>query len=242
MNPYNYGSNISFNKYTYLNGYLDSLKNTGLMQLSNCSCKKSYFRVLNTYADKPLDVQINEILMAENLKIGGFTRYVQFAPGTYHIAIRESEGNEKLIFETNVEIDRNLSYTGVVAKDSIDPTDISLLMIPEAKENYIPGSMSVVRMTNMLFDGDEFDLSTSDGTILFSGVNYGDVSNNVAVPSGTYQLELRTKVGKKNLLKVPHIDFAPRMHYTLFVTGKDDSECNVQIIIPEDGVNYLDIC
>ncbi|MFA9373068.1 MAG: DUF4397 domain-containing protein [Poseidonibacter sp.] len=243
MNSYNYEKYIdTYKKYPLLNGYLDYFKNNDLTHLGNCSCKKSYFRVLSTCADKSLNIQINEILMAENLKSGEYTRYVQFAPGTYHIVIHESCGNEKIIFETNVNIDKNLAYTGVIAIDEKDPTDINILIIPEAKENFIPRTFSTVKMANMLFDSENFELATSDGTVLFSGINYGDVSNNVAVPTGTYQLVLRTHDGKNNLLKVPNIDFAPRMHYTLFVVGKESNNCNIKIIIPEEGVNYLDIC
>lgn len=243
MNPYNNESNINtYNKYPYLNPYLDCFKNVDLMQLGGCYCNKSYFRVLNTFTDTPLDVQINEILMAENLKNGGFTRYVQFSPGTYRIIIHESGDEGKLIFETNVNIDRNLVYTGVIARDEEDPTDISILVIPEAKENSIPGRMSAVRFANMALDAPDLDLETSDGTVLFSRINYGDVSNNVAVPSGTYTLQLRTRDGKNDVLKVQNVDFAPKMHYTLFIAGKGDNNSDIQIIIPEDGVNYLEIC
>jgi len=259
MNPYNYENNINtYRKYPYLNGYLDYgvnnkvleneylpgsyYKNADLMQLGSCRCKKSYFRVLNTYAEVPLDVQINEILMAENFKIGEFTRYVQFAPGTYRVKIYESKDPSKLIFETNIDIGKNLAYTGVIAKDDADPSDIGILMIPEAKDNSITGRMSAVRMTNLALDAPDLDLAASDGTVLFSGINYGDVSNNVAVPSGIYTLQLRTKDGKNNVLEVSNVDFAPKMHYTLFIAGKGINNTDVQIIIPEDGVNYLDIC
>jgi len=243
MNPYNFDRNINtYAKYPYLNGYLDYFKSADLMQLGSCYCKKSYFRVLNTYENAPLDVQINEIIIAENLKMGGFTRYIQFAPGVYKVKINESGVPKKLIFETNVKIDQNLAYTGVITKDDEDPTDVSILMIPDAKENSIPGRMSALRMANIAFDAPDLDLATSDGTILFSRINYGDVSNNIAVPSGKYTLQLQTRSGKNNVLKVPNIEFAPKMHYTLYITGNGSKDSDFKIIIPEDGVNYLGLC
>lgn len=243
MNPFINSGNINtYNKYPCLKGYLDYFKNVDVMKPGSCYCQKSYFRVLNTYSEVPLDVQINEIIMAEHLAMGGLTKYVQFAPGTYHMEIRESVGNRKLIFETSLNIDRNLAYTGVITKDDADPTDLSILMIPEAKENTISGQMTALRMANVAQHSEDLDLVTSDGTVLFSGVNCGDVSNNVGIPSGNYTLELRTKNGKNSVVKVPKIEFSPRMHYTLFIAEKDGDKSNLQILIPEDGVNYLDLC
>ena len=211
------------------------------MQQGGCSCRKSYFRILNAYADKPIDVQVNEILMAENINIGGLTRYVQFAPGTYRVKIYESNDERRIIFETDLNIDRNLAYTGVIAKDDDDPTDISILMVPEEKEIAIKGKMSSVRLTNIAINAPELELVTSDGTVLFSGINYGDASGNVALPSGVYTLYLRNKDDKNNMFKLPYVDFAPRMHYTLFIAEKGE-DSDIQLLIPEDGVNYLDIC
>lgn len=206
---------------------------------SNCYCKKSFFRVLNTYANK-LDVQVNEIVMAENLNAGEFTRYVKLEPGRYQVKIYESEP-KNLIFESMIDIDKNLAYSGVIAEDDRDKTDISVLMIPEAKEIANTAKMAGIRLINLVTDAPELELTASDGTILFSGINYGDVSNNVAIPSGRYTLSLLEKESKLGV-KTLDIDFAPRMHYTLFVSGKYDEDPDVKIIIPEDGVNYLELC
>lgn len=219
--------------------YMDNNKNAIYSQ-GSCYCKKSYFRILNTY-ETTLDVQVNEIVMAENLKMGEYTRYVQFTPGIYEVKIHESGECKKLIFESNIEIDRNLSYMGVIAEDDADKTDISLLMIPEAKENTIIGKMSAIRFANLASNAPKLELVASDGTIIFSGINSGDVSNNVAIPSGKYVLNLREK-RNKNVVKTLKVDFAPKMHYTLFVAGSYSDNPNVKIIIPEDGVNYLELC
>lgn len=236
-----FSGNENYNKYYGFPSfaYMDMYRNKDLMQLGGCRCKKSYFRVLNGYGDKPIDVQVNEILMAENLSIGGLTRYVQFSPGTYRVKIYESEGDKELVFETNIDIDRNLAYTAVIAKDDENKDDISILVVPEEKENAIKGKMSSLRLTNIAMNAPDMDVVTSDGTVLFSGINYANASGNIAVPSGHYNLYLRDSRNKNNLLKIPNVDFAPRMHYTMFIAEKNDE---LQLMIPENGVNYLDIC
>jgi hypothetical protein len=230
-NPYNqYFTNSQWNN------YLDN--ENAVHGLSNCFCKKSFLRVLNTY-DDTLDVQINDIIMAENLKAGDFTRYVKFEPGTYHMKIYVSEP-KKLVFESTIDIDQNLAYTGAISQDDADKTDISVLIIPEAREYANKGKMTGIRLINLAADTPDLELAVTDGAVIFSGINYGDVSNNVAVPSGLYKLSLREKESKKEV-KTMNIDFAPSMHYTLFVAGEYDNN-DIKIIIPEDGVNYLELC
>ncbi|MEA5094607.1 MAG: DUF4397 domain-containing protein [Sedimentibacter saalensis] len=239
MSSINENNRMDYSKYPYFNGYLDYYNNVAMQ--GGCRCKKSYFRILNAYADKPIDIQVNEILMAEDLKIGGLTKYVKFEPGTYHVKIYDALDSKNLIFETNLKMGRNLAYTGVVTRDDDDPEDISILMVPEEKENSIKGKMSSVRLTNIALNAPEMELVAQDGTVLFSHVAYGDASGNIAIPSGIYTLYLRNINTKNNVLKLPYVDFAPRMHYNLFIAEKEESK-DIQLIIPEDGVNYLELC
>lgn len=239
MSSINENNRMDYSKYPYFNGYLDYYNNVAMQ--GGCRCKKSYFRIFNAYADKPIDIQVNEILMAEDLKIGGLTKYVKFEPGTYHVKIYDALDSKNLIFETNLKMGRNLAYTGVVTRDDDDPEDISILMVPEEKENSIKGKMSSVRLTNIALNAPEMELVAQDGTVLFSHVDYGDASGNIAIPSGIYTLYLRNINTKNNVLKLPYVDFAPRMHYNLFIAEKEESK-DIQLIIPEDGVNYLELC
>ena len=210
-------------------------------QMNSCFCKKSFFRLLNSYDDFPVDVHVNEIVMGENIKLGGFTKYAQFNPGNYIIKIYKTNDPNSLIFESEISIEKNLAYTGVIAKDNDDKSDICMLMIPEAKANCIKGKMSSVKLANLLMDVPYVDIIVSDGTVLFSDIDYGDISNNIAVPSGKYNLELRDRKSNKSLLKIMNVDFAPKMHYTIYLIG-NMSKSDIKIIIPQDGVNYLGLC
>ena len=239
-NQYNPYYTYPWDQWNKWNGYFD-YGNTVYGQSGGCYCKKSYLRILNTYEDTDFNVQINEIVMGENLKTGQYTRYAQFSPGTYRVKICKSVEPEKLMFESVIAIDQNLTYTGVIAADEEDSSDICMLMIPEAKENAIAGKMSAVRLTNLISDAPDLELVASDGTVLLSGLGFGGVSCNLAIPSGRYELNLREKRSRKGV-KTFKADFAPRMHYTLFITGKYGKEPIVKIIIPEDGVNYLELC
>ncbi|NLJ57777.1 MAG: DUF4397 domain-containing protein [Tissierellia bacterium] len=232
--------NKYYNTYPYYGGYPAYNEPMGYnpFMLGSCFCKKSYLRVLNTF-DTPLDVQVNEILIAENLDIGGFTKYIKLAPGSYQIIIYKSGEKNGILFESTIDIDYNLVYTAVVSSDSNELEDIYILMVPEEKEHHMTGNMSALRLANLSLDIPDVVITTSDGTTLFDNVKYGSVSCNVALPSGRYDLILKTPEGSKVLES--KMDFAPKMHYTLFIVGRRANE-SLKIIVPEDGVNYLDLC
>ncbi len=222
-----------------INKYYNTYPYGGYMgynaMMARCFCKKSYFRLLNTF-NMPLDVQVNDILMAENLKLGEFTKYVKLPPDSYHVLIH-SKGH--LLFESDIDIDNNLTYTGVISASDENKSDIFILMVPEQKVQQMASNMSAIRLANLCLDEPEVVLSASDGTVLFSDIKYGKVSCNVAIPAGRYTLHLKNPGGAEILEH--RMDAAPYMHYTLFITGSHNDK-GIKIIVPEDGVNYLDLC
>lgn len=225
------------------NGYFNYQDTNMNNNLNSCYCYKSYFRILNAIADAPaLDVYANEMLIASNLKYGEFSRYMKFMPGNYTVTVYPSGNQTRAIIETNITIDRNLAYTGALSGELSDVANLSIYMIPEAKETNDMGRMAAVKFIDLSPVGPPLTLMSDDGTILFSGIEYGDVTNNVALPAGTYTLHIRAIDSDRNILTAPNIDFAPRMYYTLFIIGKYGVTPKIEMLIPEDGLNYLDLC
>lgn len=211
--------------------------------VNSCFCFKSYFRVFNAIIGSPaLDIYVNELLLAANLKYGEFSRYLKFMPGEYRVTAYPSGNQKKAILETNIVIGKNLVYTGALTGQINNIEDLSILMIPDEKVNQFMNGMSAVKVINLIPGSVSYDLVAEDGTVLFSDIKYGDISIDVAIPSGRYKLYLRKKGDDKNLLTVPSIDFAPRMYYKLFIIGEHDETPKIEMIIPEDGLNYLDLC
>lgn len=236
--PINYNNMPFYSSNTYLNQH-------GNMGNGGCFCVKSYFRILNVVSgSQPLDVYLNEMILASNLKYGEFSRYIKIMPGNYKLIVYPSGKNKEPIFETEIGIGKNLAYTGALTGKADEPSELSLLMIPDAKENHIMNNMSAVKVVNLIPGSIPTNLVTGDGTTLFSGMKYGDITGNVALPAGKYTLNLREKNDEKNILTAPNVDFAPKMFYTLYLTGELDGQSapRVEMLIPEDGVNYLDLC
>lgn len=211
--------------------------------MQSCACTKSYFRVLNAITGSPpVDVYVNEMMLSSNLKYGEFSRYMKFMPGNYKLVVYRSGSKNEPVLETDIIIDANLAYTGALTGDMEDLSNLSIYMMPDEKENISMDRMAAVKVINLIPNSVPLDLVTGDDTILFSGIEYGDITSNVALPSGTYTLHLRAKGNDKNILTVPSIDIAPKMYYTLFLIGKYGDIPKIELLIPEDGINYLDLC
>jgi len=239
----NYNENYKDQIYNNNNGYFNYQDTNMNTNLNSCYCHKSYFRILNAITDAPsLDVYANEMLIASNLKYGEFSRYMKFMPGNYTVTVYPSGNQTSAIIETNITIDRNLAYTGALTGDLMDTVNLSIYMIPEVKETNNMERMAAVKFIDLSPAGPPLELIADDGPILFSDIEYGDVTENVAMPAGTYTLHLRASDSDINILTAPNIDFAPRMYYTLFVIGKYKVTPKIELLIPEDGLNYLDLC
>lgn len=206
-------------------------------------CLKSYLRIFNALKNGPkLDVYINEMLMTSNLEYGEFSKFMKLMPGTYKVAARASGSHNGSIFETNIRIEPNLAYTGALTGDAYEIEGMSLYMIPEEKEHYNMGNMSSLKIVNLVIDSPNLDLASDDGTVLFDDVKFGDVSNNAAIPSGKYTLHMVDKERDKSILKAPNVDFSPKMSYTLYVIGEYGERPKIELLIPQDGLNNLDLC
>ncbi|MDD2494595.1 MAG: DUF4397 domain-containing protein [Tissierellia bacterium] len=223
------------------------LSNNNLMYgyMNQCFCTKSYFRVLNAVKNSPaLDVYVNEILLTSNLRYGEFSKYMKFMPGSYKVIIYASGNKEEPIFETDIEIGTNFAYNGAIAGEINDITNMCIYVIPDAKERVNMKRMTSIKIVNLIPNSRPLELATSDGTILYTDLKYGDIPNNVVLPSGMYDLYIQEDADNI-ILKAPNVDFAPKMYYTLFLVGeygKDGENPKIELMIPQDGLNYLDLC
>lgn len=210
--------------------------------MNPCLCSKSYFRVLNAVKNSPpLDVYINEILLSFNLRYGEFSKYMKFMPGIYKFKIYLSGNQEEPIFETDIEIGPNKAYNGAIAGDINDISNMCIYVISDAKEGVDMKNMTSMKIVNLIPDSNPLELVVSDETILYNNLRYGDVPNNVVLPSGRYDLYVQEDEDNI-ILKANNIDLAPKMYYTLFLIGEYGKKPRIELIIPQDGLNYLDLC
>lgn len=225
----------------YLNNSRPMWDGTGTN--NGCNCIKSYFRIFHAVVDLPkVNVYINEMLLASNLNYGEFSKFIPLLPGNYKITVYAAGRTSPPILESYIAINRNTAYTGALSGKMPNTADVSLRMIPEVRELVPITRMSAMRFTNLSPDTPALDLVSGDGTILFSDVEFGETTDNVAVPPGVYTLYVKIAGSENTVLTVPEIEFERNMYYSLFTIGIYNGTPSVELLIPEDGLNYLDLC
>lgn len=236
-------SNDLLNKYNNNNISNNYNSNGDMVKFNNCYCYKSYFRLLHAVIDAPkVDVYLNEMLMASNLDYGYFSNYSQVMPGNYKLTVYESGKNGSAVVEANIDIGRNTAYTAALSGELPDIENLNVVMIPEMKEHNFMNKMSAVRLINLCPKSPALDLVTDNGVILFSDIEYGEVTDNISLPTNKYTLHLRAAGTEKNILTVPSIEFLPNMYYSLFVIGIYGGKPSIELLIPESGLNNLSLC
>ena len=212
--------------------YLNNLSNC-----QGCFCTKSYIRFLHAVSGAPaVDIYINGIMVAYNLKLGELTDYILNYPGNYNISIFASGDTTKPLLNKTVTINKNASYTAAVA-GSINNFD--LYLTKESREEVPPIREAAVSFTNYIPIESALDLYVSDGTMLFKDVRFSDSMPNISVFPTDERFDLKYPNTNAIIASTPTIQLQRNTYYSLF-SILDGNQA--KLIITLGGLSYLDLC
>ncbi len=193
----------------------------------------SYVRILHASPDAPaVDIYANGNLVAKNLAYRQLTNYVPVKPGEYNIQVFPAGQRQNPVINTNIEVPPESSFTiAAVGKLS----DISLLPIMEAYMPMIDRRTSYVRFAHLSPNAPAVDITTPDGTVLFSDISFKEVSDYIPLPPGNYTLQVKPTGTDQVVLTVPGIRLAPGTIYTIFATGLVGDKPPLDALLAIDG-------
>ncbi|WP_139905397.1 DUF4397 domain-containing protein [Clostridium thermarum] len=195
----------------------------------------TYYRLLNAMPDAPaIDVYINGKLTASNLRYANFTNYFQTPGGIYEIKVYPAGKKTPILIETNLQLMPNSIHTIAAVPNG----DGSLLPILEPLSGPTPG-YSMVRFAHLSSEAPAVDIILPDGKILFSDVEFKEVTGYIPVPAGNYTIQAKISETNNIILIVPNIKLQPNKIYTVYVVGKPQGTPPLQVLIPLDGSTYL---
>ena len=213
--------------------YYDSLSGVPFYGINNAS---SYIRLLHASPGAPaVDVYANDMLIAQNLAYRGFTPYLKVDPGEYRVAVYPTGTKTNAVIDTKLSIPPYTIYT-VAAIGQLP--NLSLLPVLDPRITIPPG-MVMVRFVHLSPDAPAVDITTGDGTPLFTNVSYKHISNYIPVPPGTYTLQARITGTDDFVLHVPNVTLQPNRFYSVYAIGLAADEPTLQVLIPLDGNSYL---
>jgi len=198
----------------------------------------SYIRFLNAVPGlAPVDIYANRSLIAQGLPYKGFTEYMQVLPGIYNMTIFAAGTTGPVLLDAIVEIPvrsiNTVVLMGTPQALSIRPFFETVVQVPRGR--------LYLRFANLVPGGPEMDLTLSNGTELFTNVQFGMVTSYLSVPAGTYIFHVKQSNTDTTLLYVPNIQLFEGRFYTIYTVGRMDGSIPLQVLIPLDGNSYIQV-
>lgn len=208
------------------------MQNSNIVSLGG----NSYIRILHASPDAPpVDIYVNNNMIASNLKYKDFTDYKPLQSGVYNIKVFAAGTQENPVINTDYFIPGNSIIT-VAATDKLE--NISLLPINDTQMPINPSKV-YLRFGHLSPDAPSVDVRLPDGTNLFEDVEFKEVTDYIEVNPGTYTVEVFPTGTDTQVLYVPNIQLKPNRFYTVYAVGLVEDEPPLEVLIPLDGNSYI---
>lgn len=196
----------------------------------------SYIRLLHASPDaKPVDVYVNDRLIASNLAYKNFTPYSKLPTGLYTIKVFPAAQTTNPVINTQFQVPARSIYT-LAAVGMLQ--NIALQPILEPVTYYKPGA-SLLRFIHLSPNTPAVDITLPNGEKLFNDIEYKEVSQYISVNPGVYTFQAKPTGTNNIALLVPNIRLLPNKIYSIYAVGLSEGNPPLQVLIPLDGSTYL---
>lgn len=206
------------------------------MRQTPTSSPTSHYRLLHASPGLgPVDVHVNDKVVARNLRYLNFTNYFSAPSGVYTIKVFPAGTTSDPLIDTKLQLVPGSIYTLATIGDT---ESIELQPISEP----LPGptaKYAMVRFAHLAPETPEVDIVLLDGKKIFPNVSYKEVTEYIQLPPDNYGIEAITTANNKRILIVPRINLKSDKIYTIYAVGKLNGNPPLQVLIPLDGSTYL---
>lgn len=199
----------------------------------------AYVRLVHIAARAPdLDFYVNDKLVIRSLVYREFTEYIKLPSGTYNIKIYRANNRDFPLANVDIFIAPK-SVTTIAAYRQRNK--LRLYPIEEIPLASPTKGKAKIRIAQFIENIPPIDVVLSDGTVLYRGVNFKDITNYIELPIGRYTMILKLADTDIDMLYVPNINLKSDKYYTLYLIGLVNNFPSPQMLIPLDGISYLNI-
>lgn len=175
-------------------------------------------RVAHLSPDAPaVDVLVNGQRAITGLAFKEVTPYLPLPAAKVRVQVVPAGQDAPVVIDAELDLKEGVYYTvaatGFLAQ--IRPqvyTDLLAGFFPRA-------GFARVRVVHASPDAPAVDVAVKGGPVLFAGLPFPRASNYVAVPAGTYDLEVRAAGTATVALSLPGVTLEPGKVYTVFAVG-----------------------
>lgn len=155
---------------------------------SSQSGNTSRVRVIHAIPDAPeVDVYVDGNRVLENVAFKDVSDYLELDAGKHTVQVAPAgQGRGSAVIDEQVALDANTDYT-IAAGGTLDSPQAFVFV----DENQVPsGDQTRLRAVHLSPDAPAVDIA-ADGDVLVKGLEFGNASDYVEVPAGSYTIEIR---------------------------------------------------
>lgn len=193
---------------------------------------ENFGHVMITHAspDAPnVDVYLDGKLFAEDFAYPNSTRYTSLREATYELALNPT-GSDDAALEAELDVVGG-EYYSVFACDAV--ASLSALVLTDDFGD--PGlDEAMVRFVHLSPDAPAVDITLTDGTVIFSDVEFKEATNFEPLTFGEYDLQVRLAGTEDIVLQVNDVKLLPHAAFTIwakgFVDGEGDQALGAEVV------------
>lgn len=205
--------------------------------ISSDDSTTAHVRVVHIATKTPdVDVYINDKLAIPNLKYREFTDYIKLPSGKYNIKIYKTKDNTTPLLDVDVLIAPK-SITTLAAFS--ENRKLYLYPLDEVALSNTTPEKAKIRFANFIENMPPVDVVLSNGVLLYKNLSFKDLRNYIELPPNTYTFELKLANTDIPLLYVPNANIKANKYYTLYLIGLLSDYPEPQMLIPLDGITYI---
>ncbi|HMN95246.1 MAG TPA: DUF4397 domain-containing protein [Phycisphaerales bacterium] len=173
-------------------------------------------RVVHASPDAPaVDVLVDGAVAFGDLAFNEATGYASLPAGTYDVQVTPAGLNEIVVIDASLALDGGVDYTVVAIGELASIAPLVLI-----DDNALEPSAARIRFVHASPDAPAVDIALANGgPVLFGNVSFGESGGYIAVPGGSYDLEVRLAGTMIPVLGLPGIAVENNTVYTAFATG-----------------------
>ncbi len=192
-----------------------------------------YVRALHAVPDAPqVDIYINGKTIARNLAFEQNTAYAAIPEGNYEISLYPVGTTFEPALINSLDIQDHSATTVAVVGT---PDDISFLAIPDSAVSAQTGN-AMVRFGHLSPFVPAVDINLPDGTTLFEGVSFKELTSYAEVPPGIYTLQAGLTGSPDIVLTTLNARLEPNEAYTVYAISITGREGAAEAILLSDWI------
>lgn len=192
-----------------------------------------FFHALPTDPEIPVDVYVNQKLVAEGLRYQDFTHYLPARPGYYSVQVFETGTTGNPLLSVSLPLQAEEVVTAAIVGT---PENIGLQAYSDFPKDTAEGK-AALRFTNL--SQTPVSIYLDNRPVVFD-LSFGEVTDFLSFAPGHHTMIIKDAATNRTLITHPSLQLKKDDFYTAFVIGKTTGRPGPEVVIALEGISYLD--